>query len=169
MNLFAERARWLERLRRDHAFPGAREAGVVLDASDGTLVEYVVGEEFSVSFDEAKLAIYDKLIVLHTHPTDNPANEWDWQWLAEHANVREFWVVAPTVTFSLIKPDAWRPAVFWIRTPFDDWQGHAMNLVVERGFTSFSPPDDQEWASIETEANRRMARQFQMNFFEGTP
>lgn len=57
MNLFAERARWIEQLRRDHAFPGAREAGVVLLASDGALVEYVVGEEFSVSFDEAKLSL----------------------------------------------------------------------------------------------------------------
>jgi len=159
----------IEQLRRDHAFRGAREGGIALNGVTGDLVEYVVGEEFSVNFTDEKLAGYERLVVLHTHPRDNPANEWDWQWLAEHLNVIEFIVVTPTRTFVVQRPPGWQLAAHWQLTPFDDWQGHALNILLERGLTSSLALTTDEWADIECEANRRMARQFQMTFFEETP
>jgi len=167
--LFEARTAAIEQLRRDHAFRGAREGGIVLDGATGDLVEYVVGEEFSVVFDEEKLSKYDELIVFHSHPVDWPANQWDWQWLAEHANVREFLVVGPSVDFHLIKLPTWQPSEFWVVTPFDDWDSHIINIILERGFSIAAPPDEAQKLEIRIEANRRMARQFQMTFFEETP
>ena len=164
--LIQARSQAIARLRRDHAFVGAREGGIVLDTQSGFLVEYVVGDEFSVNFDEQKLAFLNEAVVLHTHPVDRPANEWDWQWLAEHVNVREFSVVGPTLTFGIARPAGWELAVHWKETPFEDFEAHLINIVIERGLSSASSPGTDEWTSIEREANRRMARQFEMRYFE---
>lgn len=166
-NSFAfARAEAIARLRRDHAFAGAREGGILLDAQSGALVEYVVGDEFSANFDEQKLAALNEAVVFHTHPADRPANEWDWQWLAEHANVREFLVVGPTLVFGVERPEGWQLAVHWRKTPFEDFEAYLINIVIERGFSNALSLDTNEWSFVEREANRRMARQFQMRYFE---
>ena len=103
--------------------------------------------------------------MLHTHPVDSPANRWDWQWLAEHANVREFLVVGPTRTFVLQKPASWQPKEFWHRTPFDDFDSHLINIIIEWGFSVGAPPDEAQKNDIREEANARMARQFEMLFW----
>ncbi len=167
MNAFLpSRTEAVARLRRDHAFAGAREGGIVLDARSGALVEYVVGEEFSADFNEQKLTALEEAVVLHTHPADRPANEWDWQWLAEHPNVREFLVVGPTVTFGVERPFGWQLAIHWRKTPFEDFEAHLINIVIERGLLDAISLDTNEWSSVEREANLRMARQFEMRYFE---
>ena len=86
-------------LRRAHAQPGSKEGGYLLDEENGAVLEYTIGTEDAVEFDEETLNHPSQVCVLHSHPADSPANQYDWQWFIERHNARQMIAVGPTRTY----------------------------------------------------------------------
>ena len=63
----------IDHLRREHARPGSKEGGYVVDEGSSAVFEYVVGTENSIEFDEETLNRCASGCVLHSHPANSPA------------------------------------------------------------------------------------------------
>lgn len=154
----------IDHLRQEHARPGSKEGGYLLNEETGAVLEYVVGTEDSVEFDEAILNHCRRGCVLHSHPADSPANQYDWQWFMENPNVRRMIVVGPTHTYFIVKPIDWHAAKDQQRSAFEKWEDNAVDVVFERGFSVESPPTARQWQEVEEEVNRRMVDHFKLEF-----
>jgi hypothetical protein len=154
----------IEHLRQEHARPGSKEGGYVFDEDAGAVLEYAVGTETSVEFDEETLSGPAGVCVLHSPPADSPANQHDWQRYTERLSVRRMIVVGPSRTYILKKPPGWQAAGLWRHSPFEDWEEHAVDIAVERGLSMERPPDAFQRQELEVQVNRRMAVQYRLEF-----
>ncbi len=154
----------IEFLRRHHAKPGAVEAAFAFDGDSGILLDFATGTEESVDLDESKLRACINVVVLHSHPVNAAATAYDWQHFVERDNYREFVVVGPVSNYALTKPAGWKPNFQWRKNPHEDWEDHGLHVLYNRGLSSNNPPTAAEWESVTVEINRRMARQYGLNF-----
>ncbi|MDQ3814888.1 MAG: hypothetical protein M3347_13170, partial [Armatimonadota bacterium] len=92
----------------------------VLDEDTGIVLASLVGTAKAVEFDEETFSGLTDVCVLHSHPADSPANQYDWQWFMERPQVRRLIVVGPSRTYILLKPPGWQAAGLWRHSPFED-------------------------------------------------
>jgi len=154
----------IDHLRQKHTRAGSKEGGYVLDEDTGAIIEYAVGTENAVEFDGETFNRPTGVCVLHSHPADCPANQYDWQWFIERPQVRRMIVVGPSRTYILKKPPDWQAAGLWQHSPFEDWEDYAVDIAIERGFSLEYAPDALQWQGLEVEVNRRMALQYRLEF-----